>query len=311
MNRNDSYIDIAPEVRTALDRGDPVVALESTIISHGMPYPQNVETARQVEREVADNGALAATIAVIEGRFRVGLSDSDLEILAQGDVRKASRWDLASIFAKRESAGTTVATTMIGASWAGIRLFATGGTGGVHRGSDRTMDVSADLHELARTAVAVVSAGVKSILDIGKTLEYLETLGVPILGYQTDTFPAFYTSESGYGVTDRVNTPEEAAAILSARWDSGLGGGVLVANPIPKEEELEPAYIEGVIERAVQEAEERGIRGKEITPFLLGRILELTGGKSLEANIALVRNNARIAARIARALSRLNRESTP
>jgi pseudouridylate synthase len=297
------YLVVAEEVTRALKARRPVVALESTIISHGMPYPRNLETARQVEEDVRSAGAVPATVAIIDGRFRIGLGHEELEYLAKAQgVRKASRRDLASVFARRQTAATTVATTMIGADWAGIRVFATGGTGGVHRGAAQTMDVSADLYELARTPVAVVSAGIKSILDIGKTLEYLETLGVPVLGYGTDAFPAFYTSDSGFPVTDRVDGPEEVAAILRARWDSGLGGGVLVANPVPESAAMAPEFINKVIDTAVAEADREGITGKEVTPFLLGRIVELTDGRSLETNIALVRSNARVAGEIAVAL---------
>ena len=295
-----AYLVVAEEVAEALNESRPVVALESTIISHGMPFPRNLETARQVEEDVRSGGAVPATVAIIDGRFRIGLTGEELAYLAEAEgVRKASRRDLASVFARGQTAATTVATTMIGADWAGIRIFATGGTGGVHRGAAQTMDVSADLYELARTAVAVVSAGVKSILDIGKTLEYLETLGVPVLGYATDAFPAFYTSYSGYPVTDRVDGPEEVAAILRARWNSGLGGGVLVANPVPESAALAPEFINKVVDTAVDEAQQKGITGKEVTPFLLGRIVELTDGRSLETNIALVRNNARVAGEIA------------
>ncbi|MFP4431897.1 MAG: pseudouridine-5'-phosphate glycosidase [Spirochaetota bacterium] len=297
------YLVVAEEVAEALKARRPVVALESTIISHGMPFPRNLETARQVEEDVTSAGAVPATVAIIDGRFRIGLADEELTYLAKEQgVRKASRRDLASAFARRQTAATTVATTMIGADWAGIRVFATGGTGGVHRGASQTMDVSADLYELARTPVAVVSAGVKSILDIGKTLEYLETLGVPVLGYRTDAFPAFYTRDSGFPVTDRVDGPQEVAAILRGRWDSGLGGGVLVANPVPESAALAPEFINKVIDTAVAEADRKGITGKEVTPFLLGRIVELTDGRSLETNIALVRSNARVAGEIAVAL---------
>ena len=305
MNRRAEYVVIDPEVRQALEAGAPVVALESTIISHGMPYPRNVETARQVEEEVRSTGAIPATVAILQGRFHIGLDSEALEHLGSSDdVRKASRRDLASVFARRETAATTVATTMIGAHWAGISVFATGGTGGVHRGAGQTMDISADLYELAQTPVAVVSAGVKSILDIGKTLEYLETLGVPVLGYGTEEFPAFYTRESGFGVTDRVDSPQEVASILRARWESGLGGGVLVANPVPPEAALAPEYINRLVDTAVAEADTAGITGKELTPFLLGRIVELSKGRSLETNIALVRDNARVAGEIAKAVAR-------
>lgn len=303
-NDRTDFLVVAEEVDRALKARKPVVALESTIISHGMPFPRNLETARQVEAEVRSAGAVPATVAIIDGRFRIGLADEELEYLAKAEgVRKASRRDLASVFARGQTAATTVATTMIGADWAGIRVFATGGTGGVHRGATQTMDISADLYELARTPVAVVSAGVKSILDIGKTLEYLETLGVPVLGYGTDAFPAFYSSDSGFPVADRVDGPEEVAAVLRGRWDSGLGGGVLVANPVPESAALAPEFINKVIDTAVAEADRKGIIGKEVTPFLLGRIVELTDGRSLETNVALVRHNARVAGEIAVSLA--------
>lgn len=295
-------IKVKDEVAAALSAKKPVVALESTIISHGMPYPQNVETAREVEGIITEAGAVPATIAIIDGLFHIGLGETELERLGHGEsVIKASRRDIPVAIARKLTAATTVATTMIGAERAGIRLFATGGIGGVHRGVEGTMDVSADLQEFGRTSVAVVSAGVKAILDIPKTLEYLETMGVPVLGYGTDAFPAFYTRESGEAVHHRVDSPEETAAILRGKWGFGLAGGVLVANPIPRESQLEYGYMEEVITRALRDAEERGVHGKEVTPFLLGRIVELTGGESLEANIALVRNNARVAAEIAAA----------
>ncbi|MFW5688043.1 MAG: pseudouridine-5'-phosphate glycosidase [Spirochaetota bacterium] len=298
------FISISEEVRDALSERRPVVALESTIISHGMPYPRNLDTAREVEAVVRDGGAVPATIAIIDGRFRIGLDATQLNHLATAeDVAKASRRDLGLIIARRTTAATTVATTMIGAHAAGVPVFATGGTGGVHRGYAESMDVSADLHELGRTPVAVVSAGVKSILDIGKTLEYLETLGVPVYGWQTDEFPAFYTRASGLPVPLRVDAFEDLAAALGAQWRMGLAAGALVANPIPPADELEHGTIERVIERAVAEADERGIAGRDLTPFLLGRIVELTDGRSLEANIALVKNNARVAAGLAVALA--------
>ena len=297
---NDRYLSVAPEVSEALDAGGPVVALESTIISHGMPYPRNLETAREVERVVRDAGAVPATIAIADGAFRIGLSEDQLyELATASEVAKASRRDLGLVLARRTLAATTVATTMMGAAAAGIRVFATGGTGGVHRGAERTYDVSADLQELARTPVAVVSAGVKSILDIGKTLEYLETLGVPVYGWQTDEFPAFYTRRTGLPAPLRVDSPQELGAALAAQWAIGLSQGALVANPIPEDDELEHGYIEEVIQRAVAEAEAQGVAGRDLTPFLLGRIVELTDGRSLEANIALVKNNARVAAMIA------------
>lgn len=295
-------IRIKDEVKAALEAKGPVVALESTIISHGMPYPQNVETAREVEGIVTAAGAVPATIAVIDGEFHIGLGERELERLGHGEhVIKASRRDIPIAAAEGLTAATTVATTMIGAERAGIPLFATGGIGGVHRGVEGSMDVSADLQEFGRTSVAVVSAGVKAILDIPKTLEYLETMGVPVLGYRTDAFPAFYTRESGEAAHHRVDSAEEVAAILHAKWAFQLSGGVLVANPIPEAQQLEYGYMEGVIAQALRDAEERGIRGKEVTPFLLGRIVELTGGESLTANIALVKNNARVAAEIATA----------
>jgi pseudouridylate synthase len=297
---SEPFVVVGQDVRTALESGRPVVALESTIISHGMPYPRNLETARAVERVVRDGGAVPATIAIVDGAFRVGLDEQQLERLATAkEVAKASRRDLGLVLARRTLAATTVATTMIGAARAGIRVFATGGTGGVHRGAESSFDVSADLGELARTPVAVVSAGVKSILDIPKTLEYLETLGVPVYGWQTTEFPAFYTRRTGLAVPLRVDSVRELGAALTAQWQAGLSGGALVANPIPEADELEHGYIEAVIARAVEEAGERGIAGRDLTPFLLGRIVELTGGRSLEANIALVKNNARLAAMIA------------
>jgi pseudouridine-5'-phosphate glycosidase len=304
VNKSDEYIQVSPEVSSALASTRPVVALESTIISHGMPYPRNLETAREVEQIVRDAGAIPATVAILDGRFRVGLGEEELERLASSDdVMKASRRDLGVAFARKLTAATTVATTMIGARLAGIHVFATGGTGGVHRGVEQTLDISADLQELARTPVLVVSAGVKSILDIPRTLEYLETMGVPVLGFGADEFPAFFTRKSGSMVSHRVDDADGVAAIMEAHWGSGLGGGMLLANPIPEEDSLDPAYIDGIINRAVSEADDQGIIGKDITPFLLARIVELTDGQSLEANIALVRNNARVAAAVAAAFS--------
>lgn len=300
----DTIIRISDEVTTALHRNLPVVALESTIISHGMPYPRNVETAREVEAVVRDHGAVPATIAIFDGAIRVGLSDGEIDRLgSEAGVLKASRRDIGVVIALRKTAATTVAATMIGAHLAGIRLFATGGTGGVHRGAHTSMDVSADLPELARTPVAVVSAGVKSILDIERTLEYLETLGVPVITYGADEFPAFYSRRSGFLSPSRVDTPEEVAAALTAHWRLPAAGGALIANPIPPESELEYEAAERAIGRALAEAEERGIRGREVTPFLLARIVELSGGESLESNVALVRNNAALAARIAVAVA--------
>ncbi|MFW6292512.1 MAG: pseudouridine-5'-phosphate glycosidase [Spirochaetota bacterium] len=303
----DRYGECSAEVARAIETGRPIVALESTIISHGMPYPRNLETASAVEQVVRDAGAVPATIAIIGGKFRVGLTAAQLELLAASkEVAKASRRDLGIILARGTIAATTVATTMIGAARAGIRVFATGGTGGVHRGVAESFDVSADLQELARTPVAVISAGVKSILDIPKTLEYLETMGVPVYGWCTDDFPAFYTRSSGLPVPLRVDGAAELASALVAQWDAGLDAGALVANPIPVDDELAHGYIEGVIEQAVTEADRQGIHGRNLTPFLLGRIVELTGGRSLEANIALVKNNARVAAEVAVALTKVD-----
>ncbi len=293
---------ISEEIAEALRTGKPVVALETTIVSHGMPYPENVETARLLERTVRENGAVPATIAILGGKVHVGITEDELEFLATSDaIIKASRRDLPVVFAKGLHAATTVATTMICANMAGIRIFATGGVGGVHRGAQRTFDISADLQELGRTNVAVISAGSKSILDLPLTREYLETLGVPVLGYGTDELPAFYTRESGLSVDFRVDSPEEAAAVLHAKWDNSLDGGVMITNPIPKEYALDKAYIDAMIEEAVSNAREQGIEGKEVTPFLLDRVKELSGGRSLKANIELVRNNAAVAARIAEA----------
>ncbi len=297
-------LDIAPDIAAALAAGKPVVALESTIITHGMPYPRNVEMARSVEADVRDAGALPATVAVIDGRCRVGLSAEALASLAgRREAAKASRRDLGAIVAAGGTAGTTVAATMFLAARAGIAVFATGGIGGVHRGAERTLDVSADLLELAISPVAVVCSGCKSILDIGRTLEVLETQGVPVLGYRTDRFPAFFARDSGCAVEHRCDTPEAVAAVIRAQRALGMPGGVLVANPVPAEHALPEAEIEAVIARAVAEAETAGIGGKAATPFLLRRIVELTGGRSLDANIALVRHNARLAAAIAVALA--------
>ncbi|WP_431027995.1 pseudouridine-5'-phosphate glycosidase [Lysinibacillus sp. LZ02] len=299
------YLSYSQEVLEAKEKGLPIVALESTIISHGMPYPQNVQTAREVEQIIRENGAVPATIALIDGQIKIGLSDEELEMFgnAQG-VAKTSRRDLGYLLATKKLGATTVAATMICAELAGIELFVTGGIGGVHRSAETTMDISADLEELAVTNVAVVCAGAKSILDIGLTLEYLETKGVPVIGYGTDMLPAFYTRESQFDVNFRADSAEEVANMMRAKWDLGLRGGAVIANPIPEAEALDAAFINGIIERALTEAEERGIAGKEVTPFLLGKVKELTEGKSLEANIALVKNNARIGAAIAVALNK-------
>ena len=302
---NSKLLDVGPEVREALAAGRPVVALESTIISHGMPYPKNVETALLVEQTIRDNGAVPATIAVIGGRLKAGLSRDEIEYLGKAgrSVAKASRRDLPALVARGADGATTVATTMIIAHMAGIRIFATGGIGGVHRGAEVTMDISADLEELAQTPVMVVCAGAKSILDLGLTLEYLETKGVPVLGYGTEELPAFYTRQSGFFVDYRVDSPEELAAIYRAQRDMDYKGGMLVTNPIPAEYAMDKAVIDKAIDEALRAAEEQGIRGKETTPFLLAKVVELTGGDSLESNIKLVLNNASLAAKTAVCLS--------
>ncbi|WP_412026542.1 pseudouridine-5'-phosphate glycosidase [Deinococcus yunweiensis] len=295
-----SYLDLHPEVAAALDAGQAVVALESTIISHGMPFPQNVEMARGVEDVVREHGAVPATIAVLGGRLKVGLTPDELHLLAtDGGVDKISTRDLPVTVALGKHGATTVASTMRIAALAGIRVFATGGTGGVHRGAGETMDISADLLELARTDVCVVSAGVKSILDIGLTLEVLETQGVPAITLGETEFPAFYSRRSGFTSPLSVKTPAEAARVLKAKWDLGLSGGVMLANPVPADSEIPAAEITPHIEQALRDMDALGLTGKETTPYLLGRIVEITGGRSLETNIALVRNNARVAAQVA------------
>ena len=296
-----NYLEISPEVQAALAEGKPVVALESTIISHGMPYPQNVETAMNVEQIVRQNGAVPATIAIIGGKLKAGLSADEIEYLGKKGyaVTKASRRDLPVLVARGEDGATTVATTMIIAAMAGIKVFATGGIGGVHRGAEVTMDISADLEELARTPVLVVCAGAKSILDLGLTLEYLETKGVPVIGYGTEELPAFYTRKSGFGVDYRLDTPEEVAAAFRAKLEMGLGGGMLVTNPIPEQYSMDPDVINKAIDEAVAEANAQGIRGKQTTPFLLAKIKDITGGDSLASNIRLVYNNAALAAKVA------------
>ncbi len=300
------YLDISPEVRQALADGKPVVALESTIISHGMPYPKNVETALLVEKTIRENGAVPATIAIIGGRLKAGLSPEEIEYLGKAGrkVAKASRRDLAAIVARGADGATTVTTTMIIAHMAGIKVFATGGIGGVHRGAETTMDISADLEELAGTPVMVVCAGAKSILDLGLTLEYLETKGVPVIGYGTDELPAFYTRRSGFGVDYRVDSPAELAAMFKAQQELGMKGGMLVTNPIPEQYAMDKAVIDAAIDQAIAESVEKGIHGKETTPFLLARVVELTGGDSLESNIQLVLNNAVVASRTAAELCR-------
>jgi pseudouridylate synthase len=301
-------LDMAPEVRQALRDGRPVVALESTIISHGMPFPKNVETALGTEQIVRERGATPATIAILNGRLKVGLNTSEINYLAdkRQHIIKSSRRDIPFIVARKEDGATTVAATMIIAALAGIRVFATGGIGGVHRGVEQTMDVSADLDELARTKVAVVCAGVKSVLDIGRTLEYLETKGVPVVGYQTDNLPAFYTRDSGFHVDYRVGTPGEVAAAMQAKWDMGIDGGMLIGNPIPEQHALDTNEIDTVIDEAIIEMNRQGVVGKDTTPFLLARIAQLTKGRSLDANIQLIFSNAGLAAEIATEYARLS-----
>ena len=307
MNLN-PYLDVAPEVAAAVAAGKPVVALESTIISHGMPYPQNVETALKVEQIIRDNGAVPATIAILGGRLKAGLTAEEIEYLGKKgqDVTKASRRDLAVLVSRKADGATTVTTTMMIAHMAGIQVFATGGIGGVHRGAETTMDISADLEELASTPVMVVCAGAKSILDLGLTLEYLETHGVPVIGYGTRELPAFYTRKSGFAVDYEIDTPAELAKAFYVKQDMGLGGGMLVTNPIPEEFAMDHEVINRAIDEAVAQANAQGIHGKATTPFLLAKIKEITGGSSLDSNIQLVFNNARLAARTACALSALN-----
>jgi pseudouridine-5'-phosphate glycosidase len=303
----EKYLDINPEVAAALKSGKAVVALESTIISHGMPYPKNVETALNVEKIVRENGAIPATIAILKGRLKVGLTADEIEYLGKAkDVVKCSRRDIPFIIAKKLDGATTVASTMILAAMAGIKIFATGGVGGVHRGAQETFDISADLLELAQTDVAVVCAGAKSILDIGLTLEYLETNGVPVVGYQTDELPAFYTRKSGFGVDYRIDSPEEMAQTLKAKWDLKLKGGLIIANPIPEAYAMDLDTITKAIEEALKQAQRDGIKGKESTPYLLAKVKDLTGGDSLDSNIQLVYNNAKVGAQVAVALAKIS-----
>lgn len=301
------YLDISPEVKNALDNNRPVVALESTIISHGMPYPQNVETALNVEKIIRDNGAVPATMAIIGGRLKCGLLKQEIEYLGQKgqEIVKCSRRDIPVAISKKMDGATTVATTMIIAKMAGVKIFATGGIGGVHRGAEVTMDISADLEELGETPVMVVCAGAKAILDLGLTLEYLETKGVPVIGYGTWELPAFYTRKSGFSVDYKLDTPKELAEAFFAQRTIGMHTGMLVTNPIPKEYSMDADIINGAIDKAVAEAKEKGIHGKESTPFLLAKVKELTGGDSLDANIQLVYNNAKVAALTAVELSAL------
>ncbi len=295
------YLVVSPEVAGALDAGRPVVALESTIISHGMPFPRNVETALEVEHAVRENGAVPATIAILDGRLRVGLDANEIRQLGKSgpEIIKCSRRDLPFVVAEKRHGATTVAATMIIAAMAGIRVFATGGIGGVHRGVEESWDISADLEELARTDVAVVCAGIKSVLDIGRTLEYLETHGVPVVGFRTDTLPAFYARESDFGVDYRVDSAADVAAALTCKREMGLEGGMVIAVPVPEEHAIDRGEIDAVIDEAIDEMQKRGITGKDTTPFLLAHIAERTGGRSLEANIGLVINNARVAAAVA------------
>lgn len=301
-----AYLSVTEEIRTAVAENKPVVALESTILSHGMPYPQNLDFAANVEKIIREEGAVPATCAVLDGKLKVGLDTDELEVMCRAEnVGKVSRRDLATYLAAGMKGATTVATTMILASLAGIRIFATGGIGGVHRDGQNTMDISADLQELAKTPVGVVCAGAKSILDIGRTLEYLETMGVPVLGMQTDEFPAFFCRRSGFGVDYNVKDAATAAKILKTKWDIGLTGGAIIANPIPREYELDYDEMEKVITRALESAGKDGIHGKSITPYLLAHIKDYTGGESFAANLQLAYHNAHVASRIAVELSRL------
>lgn len=294
------YIELSAEVQQAKAEGKAIVALESTIISHGMPYPQNVKMAREVEQIVRDNGAVPATIAIIDGKIKIGLTAEELELFGKSqDVAKVSRRDLAHIVATKRLGATTVATTMICADLADIKIFVTGGIGGVHKGAETTMDISADLDELAQTDVAVVCAGAKSILDLALTLEYLETKGVPVIGFETEVLPAFYTRKSEHKLNISTDSIDAIADTLKTKWELNLKGGAVIANPIPEEHAMDEEYINGIIDQAIKEAEENHIIGKDSTPFLLGKIKELTGGKSLEANIELVKHNARVGTQLA------------
>ncbi len=302
----EDYLDIQPEIAKAIKEGKPVVALESTILSHGMPFPENVEFAHKVEKIVRGEGAIPATTAIINGKLKVGLSSDELDLMCRAEnVGKVSRRDVAVYLATGMNGATTVATTMLIAAMAGIRIFATGGIGGVHRGGEDSMDISADLQELANTPVAVVCAGAKMILDLGRTLEYLETQGVPVLGYQTDEFPAFYCSKSGYKLDYNAESPEIIAKIMKTKWDLGLKGGLVIGNPIPEEFALDFDWMNGVIDAALRKADDLGIRGKYITPFLLAEIKDMTEGVSFASNLELAYNNARLASRIAKAYAAL------
>ncbi len=302
------YIDYSPEVKKAMKAGKPIVALESTIISHGMPYPDNLKTAKAIEDIIRKEGATPATMAIINGRIKIGLTEKELLMLAkEKDVIKASRRDIPYIVSTGKHGATTVSATMILAALAKISIFVTGGIGGVHRGAEETMDISADLTELAQTNVAVICAGAKSVLDLPRTLEFLETQGVPVIGYKTDELPAFYTRESGLKVDYNISTTDEIAKLIHTKWELGLKGGLVIANPIPEEDALEAKFIHNVIKKALDEARKNGIQGKEVTPFLLSKLKHLTDGKSLVANIALVKNNAHVGAKIAVSLAKLNK----
>lgn len=297
------YVEYSDEVKKAMEEGKPVVALESTIISHGMPYPQNIETAKACEEIIRENGAVPATTAIINGKIKIGLNDEELEFMATSkDIIKASRRDFAYIVSRGLNGATTVASTIIASRLAGIKIFVTGGLGGVHRNAEVTFDISRDLEELASNDIMIVCAGCKSILDIGLTLEYLETKGVPVFGYQTDLMPAFFTRKSEFKVDYNIKNPKEAADAAKTQWDLGLTGGILLTNPIPEKDSMDEEKINKAIEEALKEAEEKGIHGKETTPFLLSKVLEVTEGKSLEANIALVKNNAKLGAEVAKFL---------
>lgn len=299
MNSNSTIV-LSENIKNAFQNNEPIVALESTIISHGMPYPQNFQTALKIEETVRKAGAVPATIAIINGKIKIGLSDAELEFFAkEKNILKASRRDIAIAVSQKLNAATTVSATMICAKLASIKIFATGGIGGVHRGAETSMDISADLFELAHTNIAVVSAGVKSILDIGLTLEYLETMGVPVIGFKTEDFPAFFTNKSGFKTNYKINTEKEIADIIKSKYELGISGGVLIANSIPEKYSLDKKFIGDAIENSIRLAEENNIKGKDVTPFLLSKINELTKGKSLDANIQLVLNNAELAAKIA------------
>jgi len=298
------WVAYSDEVQQAKTDGLPVVALESTIIAHGMPYPANVETAMEVEKIIRDNGAIPATIAIMKGKIRIGLSEDDIDYIGnKASAQKVSRRDIAIVLAKKRDGATTVAATMICAESAGIEVFVTGGIGGVHKKGEVTMDISADLPELGRANVTVVCAGAKAILDIGRTMEFLETHGVPVIGYQTDEFPAFYIRSSGYPVNTRVDTPEETAHLIRVQREMGIRGGMVIATPVPEADAMDSAEMQNAIQKSLEEAKEKNVRGKDVTPFLLNRIQEITGGRSLEANIALIKNNAATGARIAVALN--------